>query len=90
MKIERQGGKDKVKVFEESTSEYLENAINDFLEKEESMLIRKIKYQVTDIGAGLIFSALMVYEKYDKDELLQVRDQILNEINYGIKDDDNV
>ncbi|MDK7067323.1 sporulation protein Cse60 [Lactobacillus paragasseri] len=80
----------KVKVFEESTSEYLENAINDFLEKEESMLIRKIKYQVTDIGAGLIFSALMVYEKYDKDELLQVRDQILNEINYGIKDDDNV
>lgn len=80
----------KVKVFEESTSEYLENAINDFLEKEESMLIRKIKYQVTDTGAGLIFSALMVYEKYDKDELLQVRDQILNEINYGIKDDDNV
>lgn len=80
----------KVKVFEESTSEYLENAINDFLEKEESMLIRKIKYQVTDIGAGLIFSAFMVYEKYDKDELLQVRDQILSEINYGIKDDDNV
>ncbi len=27
---------------------------------------------------------------FDKDELLQVRDQILNEINYGIKDDDNV
>lgn len=40
----------KVKVFEESTSEYLEDAINDFLEKEEPMLIRKIKYQVTDIG----------------------------------------
>lgn len=80
----------KVKVFEESTSEHLEDAINNFLEKEEPMLIRKIKYQVTDIGAGLIFSALMVYEKYDKDELLQVRDQILNEINYGIKDDHNV
>lgn len=83
-------GQMKVKVFEESTSEHLEDAINNFLEKEEPMLIRKIKYQVTDIGAGLIFSALMVYEKYDKDELLQVRDQILNEINYGIKDDDNV
>lgn len=83
-------GQMKVKVFEESTSEHLEDAINNFLEKEEPMLIRKIKYQVTDIGAGLIFSAFMVYEKYDKDELLQVRDQILNEINYGIKDDDNV
>lgn len=38
----------------------------------------------------LVRYTAMVYEKYDKDELLQVRDQILSEINYGIKDDDNV
>lgn len=83
----------KVKLFEESGSELLEDAINDFLEKEEPMSIEKIKYQVTPWNtsdSGLLFSALMVYEKYDKDELLQVRDQVLDEINYGIKDDDNV
>lgn len=56
----------KVKVFEESTSEYLEDTINDFLEKEDPLKIEKIKYQVTDIGAGLIFSALMLYEKSDR------------------------
>lgn len=56
----------KVKVFEESTSEYLEDTINDFLEKEDPLTIEKIKYQVTDIGAGLIFSALMLYEKSDR------------------------
>ena len=56
----------KVKVFEESTSEYLEDTINDFLEKEDPLTIEKIKYQVTDIGAGLIFSALTLYEKSDR------------------------
>lgn len=56
----------KVKLFEESTSEYLEDAINDFLEKEEPLTIEEIKYQVTDIGAGLIFTALMLYEKNDR------------------------
>lgn len=56
----------KVKVFEESTSEYLEDTINDFLEKEDPLTIEKNKYQVTDIGAGLIFSALMLYEKSDR------------------------
>lgn len=39
---------------------------NDFLEKEDPLTIEKIKYQVTDIGAGLIFSALMLYEKSDR------------------------
>lgn len=71
----------KVKLFEESGSELLEDAINDFLEKEEPMSIEKIKYQVTPwntCDSGLLFSALMVYEKYDKDELLQVRDQLWN------------
>lgn len=53
----------KVKLFEESTSEYLEDAINDFLEKEDLLTIEEIKYQVTDIRAGLIFTALMLYEK---------------------------
>ena len=53
----------KVKLFEESTSEYLEDAINDFLEKEDLLIIEEIKYQVTDIRAGLIFTALMLYEK---------------------------
>jgi hypothetical protein len=60
----------KVKVFEESTSEHLENAINDFFEKEGLLTIEKIKYQVTDIGAGLIFSALMLYEKSDRGEII--------------------
>lgn len=62
----------KVKLFEESTSEYLEDAINDFLEKEGPLTIEKIKYQVTpwDMGdSGLAFSALMIYEKYDRDEM---------------------
>ena len=61
----------KVKLFEESASKYLEDAINDFLEKEGPLTIEKIKYQVTpDMGdSGLVFSALMIYEKYDRDEM---------------------
>lgn len=62
----------KVKLFEESASEYLEDAINDFLEKEGPLTIEKIKYQVTiwNMGdPGLVFSALMIYEKYDRDEM---------------------
>lgn len=59
-------GQMKVKLFEESTSEYLEDAINDFLEKEDPLTIEEIKYQVTGIGAGLIFTALMFYEKNDR------------------------
>lgn len=62
----------KVKLFEESASEYLEDAINDFLEKEGPLTIEKIKYQVTlwNMGdSGLVFSALMIYEKYDRDEM---------------------
>jgi len=68
----------KVKLFEESASEFLENDINDFLEKEGPVTIETIKYQVTpwDMGnSGLVFSALMIYEKYDRDE-----------INYEFKD----
>ncbi|WP_298493559.1 sporulation protein Cse60 [Lactobacillus sp.] len=83
----------KVKLFEECGSELLEDAINDFFEKEEPMSIEKIKYQVTPWNtsdSGLLFSALVVYEKYDKDDLLQVRDQVLDDINYGIKNDENV
>lgn len=64
----------KVKLFEESTSEYLEDAINDFFEKEEPLTIEEIKYQVTDIGAGMIFSALMVYKKSDRYEIKDVID----------------
>mgnify|MGYP005793815459 FL=1 len=56
----------KVKLFEESTSEYLEDAINDFLEKEDPLTIEEIKYQVTGIGAGLILTALIFYEKNDR------------------------
>lgn len=62
----------KVKLFEESASKYLEDAINDFFEKEGPLTIEKIKYQVTpwDMGdSGLVFSALMIYEKYDRDEM---------------------
>lgn len=80
-----------VKLFEESSSEFLENAINDFLGKEGPLTIEKIKYQVTpwDAGeSGLVFSALMTYE-YTED-LIKIQDQILKEINCGIKDDDNV
>ena len=55
----------KVKLFEESTSEYLEDAINDFLEKEDPLTIEEIKYQGTGIGTGLISTALMFYEKND-------------------------
>lgn len=41
-------------------------------EKEGPLTIEKIKYQVTpwDMGdSGLVFSALMIYEKYDRDEM---------------------
>ncbi len=31
-----------------------------------SLTIEEIKYQVTGIGAGLIFTALMLYEKNDR------------------------
>ena len=61
-----------VKLFEDSASKYLEYAINVFLEKEGPLTIEKIKYQVTpwDMGdSGLVFSALMIYEKYDRDEM---------------------
>ena len=65
----------KVKLFEESTSEYLEDAINDFLEKEDLLTIEEIKYQVTDIRAGLIFTALMLYEKNDRYYIKDVIDE---------------
>ena len=77
----------KYKIFDKKKFDWAMDSALDALYREDKNIFMK---RVTDIGAGLIFSALMVYEKYDKDELLQVRDQILSEINYGIKDDDNV
>lgn len=36
----------KVKVFEESTSEHLEDAINDFLKKEDPLTIEKLNIKL--------------------------------------------
>lgn len=80
-----------IKLFEASTSDFLEDDINNFIRKSGPVTIEKIKYQVTSAGINnteLIFSALMVYE-YTAD-LEKVQDQVLKEINCGIEDDDDV
>lgn len=54
-----------VKLFENDTSEHLEEDINAFLEQERPLAIDKIEYQVTPsqfCNSGLTFSALILYE----------------------------
>ena len=54
-----------VKLFENDTSEHLEENINTFLEQERPVSIDKIEYQVTPsefCHSGLTFSALILYE----------------------------
>lgn len=78
-----------VKLFENDTSEHLEEDINAFLEKERPLAIDKIEYQVTPsefCNSGLTFSALMLYEKFDKGALLKISDEVVKEINHGIED----
>lgn len=78
-----------VKLFENDTSEHLEEDINAFLEQERPLSIDKIEYQVTPsefCNSGLTFSALMLYEKFDKETLLKISDEVVKEINHGIED----
>lgn len=78
-----------VKLFENDTSEHLEEDINAFLEQERPLAIDKIEYQVTPsefCNSGLTFSALMLYEKFDEKALLKISDKAVNEINRGIED----
>ena len=78
-----------VKLFENDTSENLEEDINAFLEQERPLAIDKIGSQVTPsqfCNSGLTFSALMLYEKFDKGALLKISDEVVKEINHGIED----
>lgn len=78
-----------VKLFENDTSEHLEEDINAFLEQERPLSIDKIEYQVTPsefCNSGLTFSALMLYEKFDKEALIKISDEVVKEINHGIED----
>lgn len=78
-----------VKLFENDTSEHLEEDINAFLEQERPLAIDKIEYQVTSskfCNSGLTFSALMLYEKFDEETLLKISDKAVKEINHGIED----
>lgn len=78
-----------VKLFENDTSEHLEEDINAFLEQERPLSIDKIEYQVIPskfCNSGLTFSALMLYEKFDEEALLKISDKAVKEINHGIED----
>ena len=56
----------KVKIFDFEHEEDLENAVNDFLNEDENMIVEKICYQVSNFGINgeqiYSFSCLILYK----------------------------